>query len=117
MHNEIPMRTEHSPRSVSRMAKRSRFAWVLTLLLSGLYLTFLLLIAFESDLLSASNPYSPLVWGLGLLLLLTSFLLAGLYFKRASQDYERMNDEMLSHLHSPVNLRPGHERLMPDARL
>lgn len=116
VHDSIPMHTEHSAGPETRMAKRSRFAWVLTLLLSSLYLIFLLLIAFESELLSASSPYSPLVWGLGLMLLVTSFVLAGLYFKRASQEFERMNAEPHSHPNAPAEQQPEYDLLMPDAR-
>ena len=115
LHDPIPLRTEHCAGPVSRMAKRSRFAWVLTLLLSSLYLIFLLLIAFESELLSASHPLSPLIWGMGLMLLVTSFVLAGLYFKRASQDFERMNAELLPP-DASATMQLGQDRLMPDAR-
>lgn len=110
------MSTEHTAGPVTKMARRSRFAWGLTLLLSCLYLLFLLLIAFESELLSASHPFSPLFWGLGLMLLITSFVLAGLYFKRASQDFERMNAELNPHLDAPAEPLTEHDLPMPEAR-
>ncbi|MBD7977587.1 DUF485 domain-containing protein [Serpens gallinarum] len=116
LHDPSSMRTEYSAGRASRMAKRSRFAWGLTLLLSSLYLIFLLLIASESELLSASNPLSPLIWGLGLMLLITSFVLAGLYFKRASQDFESMNAELRSHPEATAETQPKQDLLMPDPR-
>jgi hypothetical protein len=50
------------------------------------------------------------------MLLITSFVLAGLYFKRASQDFESMNAELRSHPEATAETQPKQDLLMPDPR-
>ena len=64
----------------------------------GLYLAFIILIAFEPQLLGTRiNPDSPTTWGipLGVGLILSAFVLTGIYVKRANGEFDALNKSIL----------------------
>ena len=67
---------------------------MLSLALIALYVAFMLALAFEPEMLGAaagSGSSSPVIWGLGLILLFLTFILATVYFKRVSSEFAAMD--------------------------
>ena len=98
MNDPIYERIQANPRFQELVAKRDRFAWLLSLIMLGLYLAFILLIAFEPQLLGTRiSPDSPTTWGipLGIGLILSAFVLTGIYVKRANGEFDAMNQSIL----------------------
>jgi uncharacterized membrane protein (DUF485 family) len=65
----------------------------------GLYLLFILLIAFKPELLGTRIFVdSPLTWGIpfGVGLILAAFVLTGIYVWRANSEFDRLNQEILN---------------------
>ncbi|HLD67271.1 MAG TPA: DUF485 domain-containing protein [Pseudomonas sp.] len=98
MNDSIYRRIEQSPRFRELVSKRERFAWILSAIMLGLYLAFILLIAFEPQLLGARiNPDSTITWGIpiGVGLIFSAFILTGIYVYRANGEFDDMNQAIL----------------------
>ena len=98
MNDSIYQRIDTNPRFKELVAKRERFAWLLSLIMLGLYVAFILLIAFEPQVLGAKvSPDSSVTWGipLGVGLILSAFVLTGIYVRRANGEFDRLNREVL----------------------
>lgn len=99
MNDNVYKRIEQSPRFKELVAKRDRFAWILSAIMLGLYVAFILLIAFEPQVLGMRiSDDSPMTLGipLGVGLILSAFVLTGIYVKRANGEFDRMNQEILA---------------------
>ncbi|MEO4047699.1 DUF485 domain-containing protein [Pseudomonas sp. CAU 1711] len=99
MNDNVYKRIEQSPRFKELVAKRDRFAWILSAIMLGLYVAFILLIAFEPQVLGTRiSDDSPMTLGipLGVGLILSAFVLTGIYVKRANGEFDRMNQEILA---------------------
>jgi uncharacterized membrane protein (DUF485 family) len=98
MNDSIYRRIEQNPRFKELVAKRERFAWLLSLIMLGLYVTFILLIAFAPQLLGTRiSPDSPTTWGIpiGVGLILSAFILTGVYVHRANGEFDQLNQAIL----------------------
>jgi uncharacterized membrane protein (DUF485 family) len=98
MNDSLYQRIEQSPRFKELVAKRERFAWILSALMLGLYVAFILLIAFEPQVLGARiSPDSPTTWGIpiGVGLILSAFVLTGIYVRRANGEFDEMTRVVL----------------------
>ena len=101
MNDSIYQRIDTNPRFKELVAKRERFAWLLSLIMLGLYVAFILLIAFEPQVLGAKvSPDSSVTWGipLGVGLILSAFVLTGIYVRRANGEFDRLNQEVLKEI-------------------
>lgn len=99
MNDSVYQRIEQSPRFKELVAKRDRFAWILSAIMLGLYVAFILLIAFEPQILGMRlSEDSPTTLGipLGVGLILSAFVLTGIYVKRANGEFDRLNAEILA---------------------
>ncbi|HSX70908.1 DUF485 domain-containing protein [Pseudomonas subflava] len=98
MNDSLYQRIEQNPRFKELVAKRDRFAWTLSAIMLALYVAFILLIAFEPQVLGTRiSADSPMTLGipLGVGLILSAFVLTGIYVKRANGEFDRMNQEIL----------------------
>lgn len=75
------------------VATRKRFAWILTIIMLAIYYGFILVIAFAKQVLAA-----PLAAGMtmtvgipvGVLIILSAFVLTGIYVARANGQFDRL---------------------------
>ncbi|MNE77374.1 Inner membrane protein YjcH [compost metagenome] len=98
MNDSIYQRIESNPRFKELVAKRERFAWLLSLVMLGLYVLFILLIAFAPQLLGARiSADSSVTWGIpmGVGLIVSAFILTGIYVRRANGEFDRLNQQIL----------------------
>ncbi|MDO8695826.1 MAG: hypothetical protein A2Y50_09585 [Pseudomonadales bacterium RIFCSPLOWO2_12_59_9] len=98
MNDSVYERILENPRFHELVAKRSRFAWLLSAAMLGLYLVFILLIAFAPQLLGVRiSPDSVITWGipLGVGLILSAFILTGIYVYRANGEFDSLNKAIL----------------------
>ncbi|MBD9481957.1 DUF485 domain-containing protein [Pseudomonas sp. PDM14] len=98
MNDSIYRRIEKNPQFQELVAKRERFAWILSAIMLGLYVAFILLIAFEPQVLGTRiSPDSPITWGIpmGLGLIFSAFILTGIYVKRANGEFDALNKAIL----------------------
>ena len=98
MKDDIYERIEKTPQFRQLVAKRERFAWLLSAIMLGLYVTFILLIAFAPQLLGTPiSAGSVTTWGIpmGVGLILSAFILTGIYVYRANGEFDTLNQAIL----------------------
>ncbi|MGH8434744.1 MAG: DUF485 domain-containing protein [Pseudomonas sp.] len=99
MNNDsIYRRIEQSPRFKELVAKRERFAWILSAIMLGLYVAFILIIAFDPQLFGKPiSPGSATTWGIpvGVGLIVSAFVLTGIYVFRANGEFDDLNQAIL----------------------
>ena len=98
MHDSIYLSIQNSPRFKELVEKRERFAWSLSGIMLGLYSAFILLIAYGPQVLGAKiSPDSSITWGipLGVGLILSAFILTGIYVRRANGEFDELNAAIL----------------------
>lgn len=99
MNNDsIYRQIEKSPRFKELVSKRERFAWILSAIMLGLYVAFILVIAFDPQLFGKPiSPDSVITWGIpvGVGLILSAFILTGIYVYRANGEFDGLNQAIL----------------------
>ena len=90
-------RVRRDPRFNDLVAKRSRFAWALMALMLFIYFGFILIIAFFPRLLATPIGAGVTTLGIpvGLLVILSAFLLTGIYVRRANSEFDSMTRQIL----------------------
>ena len=85
-----------SPRFQELVRQRTKFAWTLSIAMLVIYFGFILLVAFAKPLLAAKigDGVTSLGIILGLGVILSAFVLTGIYVQRANSRF----DEMTRHL-------------------
>lgn len=94
----IYQRIQSNPRFQELVSKRQRFALLLALIMLVLYDGFILLIAFAPDWRGTPlHPGTSVTRGipLGIGLIVTSFILTGIYVIRAHGEFDRLTQQLL----------------------
>ena len=87
-----------NPRFQELVAKRGRFAWMLSAIMLAAYFAFILLIAFDPKVLGIPlGPDTVTTWGipLGIGVIVLAVVLTGIYVQRANGEFDRINQEIL----------------------
>ena len=98
MNDSIYITIQNSLRFKKKKKKRERFAWILSAIMLGLYVAFILLIAYGSHIMGAKlSPGSSITWGIpiGVGLILSAFILTGIYVQRANGEFDDLNNAIL----------------------
>ena len=98
MEQQPYLRIQQDPNFQALVAKRQRFAWILSILMLGLYLAFILLIAFAPGWLGTPlSEGSSITRGIpvGIGLILSAFVLTGIYVRRANTEFDQLNQEIV----------------------
>ena len=90
-------RIEANPKYHELKRKRSRFGWLLTVLMLLVYYGYVGLIAFDKELLARPLGAGVTTLGIpiGLGVILFTVLITGLYVRRANDEYDRLTAEIL----------------------
>lgn len=80
---------------------RSRFGWTLTWIMMAVYYGYILLIAFDKELLSTKTGGGVMTWGMpiGLFVIVFTVIITGIYVRRANSQF----DELTAAIRSRVN--------------
>jgi uncharacterized membrane protein (DUF485 family) len=83
---------ERSPAFQELVSRRTSFGWTLSGLVFVLYFGFILLVAFAPKFLGTPIGSGVMTIGIpiGLLVIVSAFVLTGLYVRRANSDYDAL---------------------------
>lgn len=93
MHPDSVEAIKKHPLYEELVATRKRFAWILTIVMLAIYYGFILVIAFAKELLATPlGPGMTMTVGIpvGVLIILSAFVLTGIYVARANGQFDRM---------------------------
>jgi len=90
---ELVAKIKSDPNYLKLVNARSRFGWALTWSMMAVYYGFILLIAFNKELLSAKTGDGVMTWGIpaGLFVIVFTVIITGIYVRRANTQYDDLN--------------------------
>jgi uncharacterized membrane protein (DUF485 family) len=85
-----------NPKFQALVSSRSRFGWTLSILMLVIYLGFILLVAFDKPLLAQKIGGGTTSLGivLGLGVILSAFVLTGIYVVRANGRFDELTEQL-----------------------
>lgn len=90
-------RIRNNPKFRELSSKRSRFAWILTILILVIYFGFITLIAFNKAILAApiGDGVTTIGFPIGVGVILSAIALTGLYVYRANGEFDDLNRQII----------------------
>ena len=96
MEQRLAERIAENPTYQTLRTKRSRFGWILTIAMLVVYYGYILLIAFNKELLSARIGDGVMTWGIpiGFGVIIFTIIITGIYVRRANSEFDVMNEQI-----------------------
>ncbi|MFC5301165.1 DUF485 domain-containing protein [Azospira restricta] len=93
----VQQRIRQHPKFAELVARRTRFALVLSLFVLVPYYSFMMVVAFNPALLhqTLGDSVITIAWPLGALLVIGSWLLTGVYIRRANGEFDELTQKVL----------------------
>ncbi|MBV6319894.1 DUF485 domain-containing protein [Duganella violaceipulchra] len=90
MHDDLVQKIKRDPNYHQLVRVRSRFGWGLTAVMMFVYYGYILLIAFDKELLASKTGAGVMTWGmpLGLFVIAFTVLVTGVYVRRANKQFD-----------------------------
>lgn len=101
MQPEVVEKIKTDPKYQELVAKRSRFAWTLTIVMLVVYFSFILVIAFKPSMLGTPlSPDAVTTVGIpvGIAVIVIAFVLTGIYVKRANTEFDELTSAIKADL-------------------
>lgn len=97
MESDIVGRVTANPHFKELVARRTRFAWLMTGLMLVIYFGFILLVAFGKGFLAMHIGSSVTTIGIpiGLGVIVSAFILTGIYVVRANSQYDALTRKII----------------------
>ena len=102
MTQEDIQRIKNNPKYNELISKRSKFAWILSIIMLVVYYAFIMTIAFSPETLGAKMGDGVMTIGIpvGIAIIFISFILAGIYVKRANGEFDTLTQEIKDQFNS-----------------
>ena len=97
MHHELANKIQDNPRFKDLVKRRSRFAWIMSIIVLIVYYSYILVIAFKPEVFATPiNDTSVISIGIpiGAGIILFAFLMTGIYTRRANKDFDEITDQI-----------------------
>ena len=97
MTTQTAEKIQNNPKYQELVHKRSRFAWMLTIIILVVYFSFILLIAFSPETLGAKvSEEGMMTVGIpvGIAIIIFAFVLTGIYVRRANSEFDGLLEEV-----------------------
>jgi uncharacterized membrane protein (DUF485 family) len=97
MQQDLVHAIKSNPKYHELVSKRSKFAWILAVLMLLVYYGFILIIAFNKEFLSQQlweGSITTVGIPIGLGVIISAFILTGIYVFRANSEFDRLNREI-----------------------
>jgi len=96
MEDDLVQRIESSSTYKKLVSTRSKFGWALAVLMLVVYYGYILLIAFNKDLLSKKIGDGVMTWGIpiGLFVIIFTVVITGIYVRRANSEFDDLTADI-----------------------
>lgn len=96
MENDLAQRIASNPKYQELKAKRSSFGWKLTIAMLVVYYGFILLIAFDKELLATRMGSGVMTWGMpiGLAVIVFTIVITAIYVRRANSEFDQLAEQI-----------------------
>ncbi len=96
MESTVIDRIQSDPNYQALKERRSSFGWKLTFAMLIVYYGFIILIAFDRDILAARIGDGVMTWGIpiGFGVILFTILVTGVYVRRANSEFDDLNEKV-----------------------
>ena len=96
MQADLAQRIAAHPKYRELKAKRSSFGWVLTVAMLVVYYGFILLVAFDKELLATRMGQGVMTWGMpiGLFVIIFTVVITAIYVRRANSEFDQLTDDI-----------------------
>lgn len=98
MDTRIARNITTNPKYVELVRRRSRFAWQLAIAMLVIYYAFIVIIAFAPSVLGipiANGWVTTIGIPVGILVIISAFVLTGIYVQRANTEFDELNRQIL----------------------
>ena len=98
-HNDTYSRIRNNPRFQALVAKRNGYAFVMTIMMMLVYYGYILLIAFDRELLASKigeGMTTSLGIPMGVGVILITIVLTNIYVRRANREFDALNKEIIA---------------------
>ncbi|MGV8898215.1 MAG: DUF485 domain-containing protein [Burkholderiaceae bacterium] len=96
MEDDLVQKLKSNPNYQKLVATRSSYGWTLTWIMMVVYYGFILLIAFDKELLSARMGSGVMTWGMpiGLFVIVFTVVITGIYVRRANDEFDTLTAQI-----------------------
>ncbi|HMO46444.1 MAG TPA: DUF485 domain-containing protein [Rubrivivax sp.] len=96
MDDDLTRRIASHPKYQELKTKRSSLGWKLTIAMLVVYYGFILLIAFDKQLLATRIGSGVMTWGMpiGLFVILFTIVITAIYVRRANSEFDKLSDDI-----------------------
>jgi uncharacterized membrane protein (DUF485 family) len=96
MEDDVVQRIKSNPKYQKLVARRSSYGWVLTFLMMIVYYGYILLVAFNKELLGTKVGAGVTTWGIpiGLFVIVFTVIITGVYVRRANGEFDDLTAEI-----------------------
>jgi uncharacterized membrane protein (DUF485 family) len=97
MQQDLVEKIKNNPKYHELISKRSAFAWVLSILVCIIYYGFILVVAFNRQLLGtpiAEGSITTIGIPVGIFVIVSSFVLTGIYVWRANSTFDELTRQI-----------------------
>ena len=97
MQDDLVARIAAHPQYIQLKRRRDRFGWTLAVLMLAVYYGFVLLVAFDKELLARPLGTGVTTLGIpiGLGVILFTVIITGLYVRRANAEFDTLSDAVV----------------------
>jgi uncharacterized membrane protein (DUF485 family) len=95
MEEDLVQKIKANPHYQKLISVRSSFGWVLAWIMMAVYYGYILLIAFNKELLSKKIGSGVMTWGIpiGLFVIVFTVIITGIYVRRANREFDDLTAE------------------------
>ncbi|QQP88650.1 DUF485 domain-containing protein [Skermanella sp. TT6] len=99
MQRELTTKIRNNPKFEELTRKRAAYGWLLSIVMLVIYYGFILLVAFAPKALG-TPVFGVITIGipLGALIIVSAFVLTGIYVRRANSEFDELNRQIIEDL-------------------
>ncbi len=97
MNEDVLKRVQQNPKFAELVHKKTTFGWTLSIVMLAIYYGFILIQAIAPKTLGATigGGVTTLGMPVGVLIILSAFVLTGVYVRRANPEFDQLNQEIV----------------------